>query len=197
MNMRKKLLTVSFMIMALIYTTATPPVSAQDCKTPGPFREAMKQLTSECKKLGSFSDLVGCVTSAPLYAKIIGIYNGIVGDGPLKIGPRNLNFNQTEQGSLKIPGDRVFITGPSDRATVTLSIKKRGGQGGAKVSICKVDGNGNVALLDTHTFQPDDPDGKEYKKTFSGVLAHGFTTFMDGQGGGVLRRFDFDIRLSK
>jgi hypothetical protein len=193
----KKSLIVSFMITALIYATATPRVSAQDCKTPGPFREAMKQLTSECKKLGSFTDLVGCVTSAPLYAKVIGIYNAIVGDGPLKVGPRNLNFNQTEQGSLKIPGDRVFITPPSDKGSATISIKKRGGQGGAKVSICKVDGNGNVTLLDTHTFQPDDPDGKEYKKTFSGVLAHGFTTFMDGAGGGLLRRFDFDIRLSK
>lgn len=40
----KKSLIVSFMIMALIYTMATPSVSAQDCSTPGAFREVMKQL---------------------------------------------------------------------------------------------------------------------------------------------------------
>jgi uncharacterized protein YycO len=69
MNMRKKLLIVSFMITALIYTTATPSVRAQNCSTPGVFREEMQQLTSECKKLGAFTDLVACVSNPKIYPR--------------------------------------------------------------------------------------------------------------------------------
>lgn len=197
MNTKKKLLIASFMITALIYTTATPRVSAQDCNTPGPFREVMKQLTTECKNLGNFSNLAACVASAPIYAKIIGLWNTLAGNGPLKIGPREAKYNQTQQGTLIIPGDRTFIAAPSDKNSVTLSVKKRGGKGGAKLSICKVNGDGNVALLDTFTFQPDAPAGQEYKKTFSGVVAHGFTIFLDGAGGGLAREFQFNLTLSK
>jgi len=193
----KKSLIVSFMIMALIYTMATPSVRAQDCSTPGAFREVMKQLTKECQNLGNFSNLAACVTSAPLYSKIIGFWNTLAGNGPLKIGPREAKYNQTQQGTLIIPGDRTFIAAPSDKNSVTLSVKKRGGKGGAKLSICKVDGDGNVGFLDTFTFQPDAPDGQEYKKTFSGVVANGFTIFLDGQGGGALREFQFNLTLSK
>jgi hypothetical protein len=193
----KKSLIVSFMITALIYATATPRVSAQDCSTPGPFREVMQQLTKECKNLGNFSNLAACVTSAPIYSKILGFWNTLAGNGPLRVGPREAKYNQLEQGTLIMPGDRRFLAAPSDKSSVTLSVKKRGGQGGAKLSICRVDGDGNVVHLDTFTFDPDDPVGKEYKKTFSGVIANGFDIFLDGQGGGVGRKFEFDLKLSK
>jgi len=193
----KKSLIVSFMITALIYVTATPRVSAQDCSTPGPFREAMQQLTKDCKNLGNFSNLVACVSNPSIYPQIIAAWNLIVSGGSLTIGPREAKYNTLEQGTLIIPGDRRFLAAPSDKNSVTLSVKKRGGLGGAKLSICKVDGDGNVVHLDTFTFNPDDPVGKEYKKTFSGVTAFGFDIFLDGQGGGVGRKFEFDLKLSK
>jgi len=193
----KKSLIISFMMTALIYATATPRVSAQDCSTPGPFREVMQQLTKECRNLGNFSNLAACVTSAPIYSKILGLWNTLAGDGPLRVGPREAKYNQLEQGALILPGDRRFLAAPSDKNSVTLSVKKRGGQGGAKLSICKVDGDGKVVHLDTFIFDPDDPVGKEYKKTFSGVIANGFDIFLDGQGGGIGRKFEFDLRLSK
>jgi hypothetical protein len=193
----KKSLIVSFMITALIYATATPRVSAQDCSTPGPFREVMQQLTKECKNLGSFSNLVACVSNPSIYPQVIALWNKLAGGGPLTIGPREAKYNQLEQGTLIMPGDRRFLAAPPDKNSVTLSVKKRGGQGGAKLSICKVDGDGKVVHLDTFIFDPDAPVGKEYRKTFSGVIGNGFDIFLDGQGGGVGRRFEFDLKLSK
>src|SRR5262245_41740118 len=105
----KKSLIVSFMITALIYTAATPRVSAQDCSTPGPFRDVMQQLTKECKNLGNFSNLAACVSSAPIYSKILGFWNTLANNGPLTIGPREAKYNQLEQGAVVDPGDRRFL----------------------------------------------------------------------------------------
>jgi hypothetical protein len=197
MNMRKKLLIVSFMIMALICATATPRVSAQDCSTPGPFREVMKQLTQKCKNLtSSAQNLIDCVTSAPLYGQILGVWNTLAGNSLFTIGPREAIYNQTQQGATLTPGDRTFLAAPSDKSSVTLSVKKRGGKAQLKLSICKVNGDGVVTHLDTFTFPSDAPVGQEYKKTFSGVLGHGFTIFLDGQGA-VATKFEYDLRLSK
>jgi len=190
----KKLLIVSFMTTALIYTAATPRVGAQDCSTPGPFREVMQQLTKECKNLGG-ADLAKCVASAPLYTKIIAIWNNLAGNGPLKIGPREAVYNQTEAGDIVPPGDRRYLAAPSDKSSVTLSVKKKGGKGKVVLSICKVNGDGIPTHLDTFTFQPDAPVGQEYRKTFSGALGQGFDMFMDGQG--LLTQFQYDLKLSK
>src|SRR5262245_63131992 len=97
----KKSLIVSFMITALIYATATPRVNAQDCSTPGAFREVMKQLTKECQKLGNFSNLASCVASAPVYAKVLGFWNTLAGNGPLRVGPREAVYNQAQHGTVQ------------------------------------------------------------------------------------------------
>ena len=191
----KKSLIVSFMITALIYASATPRVSAQTCSTPGFFREAMQQLTKDCKNLGTFSNLVQCVSNPKIYPQVIALWNKIANNGTLTIGAREAVYNQVQHGSVVSQGDRRFIAAPSDRPSVTLSVKKVDGKSKLDLSICKVDGNGNPTLLDTFTFQSDAPAGQEYKKTFSGVLGHGFDIFLDGRGG--LTKFEFDLKLSK
>jgi hypothetical protein len=191
----KKSLIVSFMITALIYASATPRVSAQNCSTPGVFREAMQQLTKECKKLGTFGDLVACVSDPKIYPQVLALWNKIANNGPLTVGPREAVYNQVQHGSVQSQGDRRFLAAPSDKPSVTLSVKKVEGKSKLLLSICKVDGNGNPTLLDTFTFQSDAPAGQEYKKTFSGVLGHGFDIFLDGRGG--LTKFEFDLKLSK
>jgi len=191
----KKSLIISFMITALIYASATPRVSAQNCSTPGFFREAMQQLTKDCKKLGTFNDLVACVSNLKIYPQIIKLWNTIANNGQATIGAREAVYNQVQHGSVLSQGDRRFLAAPSDRPSVTLSVKKVDGKSKLDLSICKVDGNGNPTLLDTFTFQPDAPAGQEYKKTFSGVLGHGFDIFLNGKGG--LTKFEFDLKLSK
>jgi len=155
----------------------------------------MQQLTSECKKLGNFTDLVACVSNPKIYPQVLALWNRIANNGPLTVGPREAVYNQVQHGSVQSQGDRRFLAAPSDKGSVTLSVKKVDGKSKLILSICKVDGNGNPTLLDTFTFQSDAPAGQEYKKTFSGVLGHGFDIFLDGRGG--LTKFEFDLKLSK
>ncbi|HXG93698.1 MAG TPA: hypothetical protein VNN73_15240 [Blastocatellia bacterium] len=194
--MKKNLLIATLMMAVAVSLTALPAAFAADCKTPGALLDLMKKISQECKNDGG-TDLKNCVEDPSKYAKLVRAWNSFVGNGPLHIGPRQIEFGVAQRGNLVAPGDRRFISEPLDKDSVTISVKKTGeGKAICELSICKVDANGVVTNIGSFTFPSDAPVGKEFSQTFTGVKACALDVLLNGKGG-IGARFPMEFKATK
>ncbi len=200
MNRRitKRNLVIASVIMVALTFVVMPPASADDCSNSIFVRNLLKKFTEECKQQeGADATTSECTSKPPVYVKLVNTWNSLANNGPATIGPRAVEYGNTQTGNLLSPSNRTFLSPPLDKNTVTISIKKSdNGKATCVVSVCKVDINGNPTNLDTFTFNDNAAVGTEYKKTFSGLKDFALQVVLNGKGG-LGKRFPFTFRATK
>lgn len=68
------------------------------------------------------------------------------------IGPRSLDFNGVESGVIMGQTNRTFITPPSFKNSITITIHKTDGKARTGVTICTTTRNGQQNQIVSHTF---------------------------------------------
>jgi hypothetical protein len=85
----------------------------------------------------------------------------VAGNSWATIGPRSLNFGEKANGNVLGQTTRVFILPPSNKETVTITIKKIDGKAKTGISVCSEGKKGNTRTDDNYTF--NNSDKKETK----------------------------------
>lgn len=109
------------------------------------------------------------------------------------LGPRYLQFKQTDGGEIVNPGTRTWGSVGPLAAAATISITHRSGNADMNVTYCTVDADGNIELLHmertragtsipARTFGPDRVGGRFVLITLDG-------------SGGIGKRYEYGIRL--
>jgi hypothetical protein len=203
--MKRSLLAIA--LLFAICFAASPGADAQSCDTPAIVKDLVKKLKDECKKLeGPDAETSKCTEKRARLLQMIAKWNELVGNSPLRIGPREMEFGIEQTGVLITPGDRRFISQiiePDKGASVTV-IKRAATVGPEKtrgeciVSICAVDLNtGAETSLATHTFVENADVGTQMVKDFSASQVGNKVLIVRLDGKGVGARFPFSFKATK
>lgn len=210
--MKKVLL--SFFLVFAVYATNLPTARAENC------RSTAQVVGDIYKKWGDVIIATGCVTgvviatggvalpatlkcvdNADKYAKaveeMIKFFNSAANNGRWTIGPRRIEYGNTQTGTLISTGSRVFIApAPLDKDSVTFKVKKVDGKAKMDVVICKIDEKGNFTKLAEFVFDKgEDNNGQEITKTVTGVKGHLVQIRLDADS--VVRKFEYTLRVTK
>ena len=208
-----KILLSLFLVFAT-YATNLPTARAEDC------RSTAQVVGDIYKKWGDVIIATGCVAgvaiatggaalpvtlkcvdNADKYAKaveeMIKFFNAAAGNSWARIGPRRIEYGNTQTGTLISTGSRVFIApAPLDKDSVTFKVKKVDGKAKTDVVICKVDEKGNFTKLVEFEFDKgEDNNGQEITRTVTGVKGHMVQIRLDADS--VVRKFEYTLRVTK
>ncbi|MCB0699611.1 MAG: hypothetical protein H6551_11540 [Chitinophagales bacterium] len=108
-----------------------------------------------------------------------------------KIGPRSLALPGSANGTLQGLGDRTFITVPCNKNSVTITVKKTGGQAKAEVTICSYNTSGKGGKnLHVYSFKPGPGNASKSFKV-DGVNGKMISVRMNGQT--ATKKFEYSI----
>lgn len=154
-------------------TETTASCAADDCSAKGlqkEIQDVFKKFSEECGKKveGGEKNSKLCLV-ANIYQQIFPILQKLSKDGRLIPGPRTLLLNEAQDGKLILGTGRDFVSfTPILKDSVTVTVKKKSGHGGAGVSICSVDENGNATRVGSIRF-PDNGDPETKTTTVTGT----------------------------
>jgi hypothetical protein len=211
--MKKKAL-LSLCLMLVLHLTAIPTAQAETCKSPG-------QIFGDTyKKWGEVMIVAGCVTAETLatggltlpltlqcikkvdkYAKaaedMVKFFNVMANNSWATIGPRRIEYGNTQTGTLVSTISRVFISpAPVDKDSLTFKVKKLEGKAKVTVVICKVDHKGDMTKLSEFEFDKgEDNAGQEISRTVSGVQGYMVQVRLDADS--VAKEFKYNLRVTK
>jgi hypothetical protein len=211
--MKQKVFLSIFLIFTLHITTM-PAVRAENCRSAA-------QVTGDIyKKWGEVIIATGCVTGVTIasgglalpatlkcidkadkYAesveRMVSWFNTMANNGRWTIGPRRIEFGNTQTGSLVSTASRVFISAaPLDKDSVTFKVKKLDGKAKAQIIICKVTENGDfINLYEGEFDKGNDNIGQEITKTVTGVKGHLVQIRIDADS--VIKKFEYQLRVTK
>lgn len=211
--MKQKVFLSIFLIFTLHITTM-PAARAETCRSAA-------QVTGDIyKKWGEVIIAAGCVTGvtvasggvalpvtlkcidkADKYAesveKMVSWFNTMANNGRWTIGPRRIEFGNTQTGSLVSTASRVFISAaPLDKDSVTFKVKKLDGKAKAQIIICKVTEKGDfINLYEGEFDKGDDNVGQEITKTVMGIKGHLVQIRIDADS--VIKKFEYQLRVTK
>lgn len=211
--MKKKAL-LSLGLMLVLHLTAIPTVQAETCKSPG------QVFGDTYKKWGEVMIAAGCITAETLatggltlpltlqcikkvdkYAKaaedMVKFFNVMANNSWATIGPRRIEYGNTQTGTLVSTISRVFISpAPVDKDSLTFKVKKLEGKAKVTVVICKVDHKGDMTKLTEFEFDKgDDNTGQEISRTVSGVQGYMVQVRLDADS--VAKEFKYNLRVTK
>lgn len=158
----------------LIPATETPASCAQDgCDAQGVqkiAKDVFKKFAEFCgKEVPEGEKKPKLCLVANIYEKILPELKKLSKDGRLIPGPRTLLLNEAQDGKLVLGTGRNFTSfTPLLKDNVTVTVVKKGGNGGAGVTICSVDENGAMKRLGKINF-PDNGKPETKSTTVSGT----------------------------
>ena len=203
--MRKSMLITAMLVLAL--GVSVIPSANADCKIPQSLVDLAKKLKEECQKLaGTNSKFKDCAATIDKFQKLSVKWNSLVGNSPLKIGPRDMAFNTDQFGTLIAPADRRFVSELVEaNKSVTITVTKRKPavgeeptKGGCVVNICVIDPETQAeSPLATAEIDKDAPVGTQVTKTFSAAQVGGKIVITRLDGKGIAARFPYTFRASK
>jgi hypothetical protein len=221
--MKKKILVVCVLTLTL-NLTAAPTVDAQTCKSPAQIvanvwkkwgdtiiavgcvvksaaaTSATAPVTGGASLAATATLSLQCIRNTQKYKeaieKMITLFNDLADNGPATLGPRRIEFGNVQEGVLVGPMDRTFVSVyPMDKDSVTFRVKKIEGESKVEVVICKIDTQGTVTNLSVFETGDNDPDGKEYVKTVTGVS--NFLVQIRLNGKSAVKKFKYQFKATK
>ena len=221
--MKKKILIASLFALALNLIVA-PATKAQNCKSPaqivtniwkkwGDTIIAVGCVAKSAAETAAAAPVTGgasiaatatlsatCIRNTQKYKeaieKMVSLFNDLADNGPVTLGPRRIEFGNNQEGVLLGPMDRTFVSVyPMDKDSVTFRVKKIEGESKVEVVICKINTEGTVTNLAVFETGDNDPDGKEYVKTVTGVSNHLVQIRLNGKS--AVKKFRYQFRATK
>jgi len=205
---------LSLFLILTLHITSVPTARAETCRSAA-------QVTGDIyKKWGEVIIATGCVTGVTIssggvalpatincinkadkYAEavedMVKWFNVMANNGRWTIGPRRIEFGNTQTGSLVSTASRVFIApAPVDKDSVTFKVKKLDGKAKAQIIICKVTEKGEfINLYEGEFDKGDDNTGQEITKTVTGVKGYLVQIRIDADS--VIKKFEYQLRVTK
>ena len=142
-----------------------------------------------------------CIKNAQKYAEaaeaMVSFFNAAVNNNRWTIGPRRIEWGNTQTGSVVSTFSRVFISAaPVDKDSITVKVKKVEGKAQADIIICKVDEKGNfVKLAQVEFDKGNDNEGEVITKTVTGVKGHLVQVRIDADS--VVNKFQYQLTVTK
>lgn len=210
----KRIICLSLFLTFALNSMTMPTVRAENCRSAA-------QVTGDIyKKWGEVIIAAGCVTGvtvstggvalpvtlkciekAEKYAesveKMVSWFNTMANNGRWTIGPRRIEFGNTQTGSLVSTASRVFISAaPLDKDSVTFKVKKLDGRAKTQIIICKVTEKGDfINLYEGEFDKGNDNVGQEITKTITGVKGQLIQIRIDADS--VVKKFEYQLRVTK
>lgn len=144
---------------------------------------------------------LNCIKNAQKYAEaveeMVKFFNNAMNNNRWTIGPRRIEWGNTQTGSVVSTFSRVFISAaPVDKDSMTVKVKKVEGKAQADIIICKVDDKGNfIKLAQVEFDKGDDNEGQIITKTVTGVKGHLVQVRIDADS--VVNKFQYQLTVSK
>ncbi len=202
----KKSLVIAAMLV-LVITVSSVPNAQADCKIPQALVDLAKKINEECKKLaGTDSKFKDCAATIDKFKALSQKWNSLVGNSPLKIGPRDMAFNTDQLGTLIAPADRRFVSELIEtNKGVTITVTKRKPavgeeptKGGCVVNICVIDPETQAETqLASVEIDKDAAVGTQVTRSFSAAQVGGKIVITRLDGKGLAARFPYTFRASK
>ena len=141
-----------------------------------------------------------CISNAKKYAEateqMVKFFNQQANNGRWTIGPRRIEWNKAQTGTVVSTFSRVFISAaPVDKDSITVKVKKLDGKAETDIIICKVDEKGNFVKLAQFQFDKKDDAGEEITRTVTGVKGHLVQVRIDADS--VVKKFEYSLTVSK
>src|ERR1044071_5977080 len=222
MIMKKKIMIVMLMLLAL-NQAAAPEAKAQNCKSPAQIvtniwkkwgdtiiavgcvaksaaaTSAAAPVTGGASLVATATLSLQCIRNTQKYKesieKMVTLFNDLADNGPATLGPRRIEFGNPQTGVLVGPMDRTFVSVyPLDKDSVTFRVKKIEGDSKVEGVICKINTQGTVTNLAVFETGDNDPDGKEYVKTVTGVSNHLVQIRLNGKS--AVKKFRYQFRAT-
>ena len=221
--MKKKIVILALMTLT-VNAMSAPGANAQNCKSPAQIvnniwkkwgdtiiavgcvaksavaTSAAAPVTGGASLAATAALSATCIKNTQKYKeaieKMVSLFNDLADNGPATIGPRRIEFGNLQTGVLIGPVDRTFVSVyPMDKDSVTFRVKKVEGESKVEVVICKIDTQGTVTNLSVFETADNDPDGKEYVKTVTGVS--NFLVQIRLNGKSAIKKFKYQFRATK
>ncbi|MGA9774132.1 MAG: hypothetical protein WBV94_34190 [Blastocatellia bacterium] len=221
--MKTRIVIVTLIMLAL-GATAAPATKAQNCKSPAQIvnniwkkwgdtiiavgcvaksaaaTAATAPVTGGASLVATATLSATCIKNTQKYKeaieKMVSLFNDLADNGPATLGPRRIEFGNLQTGVLLGPMDRTFVSVyPMDKDSVTFRVKKVEGESKVEVVICKINTQGTVTNLAVFETDDDDPDGKEYVRTVTGVSNHLVQIRLNGKS--AVKKFKYQFRATK
>jgi hypothetical protein len=128
-----------------------------------------------------------------LLEKGIKIWNKISGSTWAKVGPRRLDFEKWEQGTLIGPTERMFISTLPALNPVTVDINKLDHEGKVKVVVCKVPEKGKAKLVKAVTIEAGAKNGRVASIDIPDAKGHLVTVVLHGKS--VAKKLQYKVRV--
>lgn len=144
---------------------------------------------------------LNCIKNAKKYAEaveqMVSFFNAAMNNNRWTIGPRRIEWGNTQTGSVVSTFSRVFISAaPVDKDSITVKVKKVEGKAQADIIICKVDEKGNfIKLAQVEFDKGNDNEGEVITKTVSGIKGHLVQVRIDADS--VVNKFQYQLTVSK
>lgn len=144
---------------------------------------------------------LNCIKNAKKYAEaveeMVKFFNAAMNNNRWTIGPRRIEWGNTQTGSVVSTFSRVFISAaPVDKDSITVKVKKVEGKAQADIIICKVDDKGNFIKIAQIEFDKgNDNEGETITKTVTGVKGHLVQVRIDADS--VAKKFEYQLTVSK
>lgn len=168
------------------------PVHAEQCGGNSMAAELLKKHQDKLKELGCKDDKECAKNRQKLFENSVNFWNSLVGNSPLTIGPRRLDFDSDLKGTVINPGERRFISLPIiDYDKMTVSITKQGGQAETELTISKLDAQGKC----TELVHEDIPKGTgNYARSFSFDEVRGSVIIVRLTPKGLGRKLEYTLK---
>lgn len=215
---------IVMLIVLAFNVTAATPAKAQNCKSPAQIvsniwkkwgdtiiavgcvaksaaaTSAAAPVTAGASLVATATLSATCIKNTQKYKeaieKMVSLFNDLADNGPATLGPRRIEFGNLQTGVLLGPMDRTFVSVyPMDKDSVTFRVKKVEGESKVEVVICKINTEGTVTNLSVFETDDNDPDGKEYVKTVTGVSNHLVQIRLNGKS--AVKKFKYQFRATK
>lgn len=131
--------------------------------------------------------------AAGFIEKGIKLWNEIAGDDTwAKIGPRRLDFDKWEEGTIIGSTERLFVSSFPATNPVTIDFHKLDNDGEVKVVMCKVPEQGKAVEIKTFTVDKDTKVGLVKSIDVTGAKGHIITVALHGKS--VAKSLNYKVR---
>lgn len=180
-------LALGFGLLAGAWVFAAPSSAhaADSCKTVADvsgkvWNETPGVVKTAIAKSGPFG--ATAIQALKLIDEGVKIWNKLSGDKNWKkIGPRRMDFEAWNKGTLLGPTERMFVSGIPAVNPVEIDFHKLDHAGKVKVVVCKVPKKGKAVAVKSFEVAPDAPNGKVKTVRINGAKGHVITVVLHGK----------------
>lgn len=149
----------------------------------GAIGKLITKLREECKKEGE-PNAIQCTKTGEKLSKVVRTLNSLTSNGSLTIGPRFIEFNKNQDGTVIAPGDRTFVSNaPLEKDGASFSLTHHDGKATLEVAVCKIDADGKATKLESFTLDGGKlKDGETITKNYTGLKGNFLQVFLNGKG---------------